>query len=80
MKDSFPELPEDLPGQIASLQTALVGLINDSFETNGKIDKLSERINDLQILQRQTDERLNAVILMAEKFFSGENGDSKKKK
>lgn len=41
---------------------------------------MSKRINDLQILQRQTDERLNVVIVMAEKFFSGENGNSKKKK
>jgi len=41
---------------------------------------LSERINDLQVLQKQTDERLNAATLMVEKFFSGENGNSKKKK
>ncbi len=73
MKDSFPELPDDLKGQIASLQTALISLINDSLDTNTKIDKLSERINDLQILQRQTDERLNAVILMVEKFLSNRN-------
>jgi len=80
MKDSFPESLDDLQGQVKSLQTALISLINDSLETNAKIDKLSELINDLQILQRQTDERLNAVILMAERFFSGENGNSKKKK
>ena len=73
MKYSFPELPDDLQGQIASLQTALISLINDSLDTNTKIDKLSERINDLQILQRQTDERLNAVILMVEKFLSNRN-------
>ncbi|CAN5809543.1 hypothetical protein BH24ACI1_BH24ACI1_01970 [soil metagenome] len=80
MKYSFPELPDDLQGQIASLQTALISLVNDSLETNTKIDKLSERINDLQVLQKQTDERLNAATLMVEKFFSGENGNSKKKK
>ena len=73
MKDSFPELPEDLPEQVADLRTALLALINNLFETNGKIDKLSERISDLQILQRQTDERLNAVILMVEKFLSDRN-------
>ena len=73
MKDSFPELPEDLPGQVAALRTALLALINDSYETNGKIDELSERINDLQNLQKQTDERLNAVILMVENFLSNKN-------
>jgi len=80
MKNSFPELPDDWQGQIAPLRTALVGVINNSLEANGKIEMLSERIKDLQILQKQTDERLNAVILMAEKFFSGENGNPGKKK
>ena len=80
MKNSSPELPDDWQGQIAALQTALVRVINNSLEANGKIDMLSERIKNLEILQKQSDERLNAVILMAEKFFSGENGNSKKKK
>ncbi len=70
MKDSFPELPDDLQGQLTSLQTALIGLIDNSFETNEKIDKLSERVNDLQVLHKQTDERLNAVIVMVEKFIT----------
>ncbi len=78
MKDSLPELPEDIPEQVAALRTALLALINNSFETNAKVDKLSERINDLQILQRQTDERLNAVILMVEKFLGSQNGNSEK--
>jgi len=73
VKDSFPELPDDLQGQVASLQTALIGLINNSFETNEKIDKLSERVNDLQVLHKQTDERLNAVIVMVEKFLGNRN-------
>ena len=80
MKEILPELPDDLQEQVTALRTALLSLINDSFQTNHKIDKLSEQIDDFQILQKQTDERLNAVIMMAEKFFSGENGDSKKKK
>ncbi len=78
MKDSLPELPEDIPEQVAALRTALLALINNLFETNAKVDKLSERINDLQILQRQTDERLNAVILMVEKFLGSQNGNSEK--
>ncbi len=79
MKDSFPESLDDLQGQVKSLQTALISLINDLLETNAKIDKLSERINDLQILQRQTDERLNTVILMAERFFSGKTAILRKR-
>lgn len=79
MKETLPELPDDLQGQVTSLRTALVGLINSSLETNAKIDELAKRLNDSQISQMETDERLNAVILMAEKFFSGENGDSKNK-
>ncbi len=79
MKETLPELPDDLQGQVTSLRTALVGLINSSLETNAKIDELAKRLNDSQISQTETDERLNAVILMAEKFFSGENGDSKNK-
>ena len=77
MKETLPELPDDLQGQVTSLRTALVGLINNSLETNAKIDELSKRLNDSQISQKETSERLNAVILMAEKFFCGENGDSK---
>ncbi len=44
------------------------------------IKRTSEDIKQLREAQKETDERLNAVILMAEKFFSGENGNSKKKK
>lgn len=80
MKEILPESPDDLPGQITELRCALIGLINNSFEINAKIDKLSARLNDLEISQKQTDERLNAVIMMAERFFSGENGDFSNKK
>ncbi|MBA3694481.1 MAG: hypothetical protein H0W77_13770 [Acidobacteria bacterium] len=49
-------------------------------EQTKNINQLSADIRELREGQRETDERLNAVILMAEKFFSGENGNSKKKK
>ncbi len=79
MKEYHLESPDDLPEQVAALRTALLNLINDSFETNAKLDKLTEQINLLRVSQKETDERLNAVITMAEKFFSGENGDSENK-
>jgi len=43
------------------------------------INKLSSDVRELREGQKETDERLNAVILMAEKFFSRENGNSKKR-
>lgn len=49
-------------------------------EQTKNINQLSADVKELREGQTQTDERLNAVILMAEKFFSGENGNSKKKK
>ena len=49
-------------------------------EQTKNINQLSADVKELREGQKETDERLNAVILMAEKFFSGENGDSKKKK
>jgi len=45
-----------------------------------KVDLVTDKVDKLADFQKETDERLNAVILMAEKFFSGENGNSKKKK
>ncbi len=54
------------------------------YETVAKlaesVGELTEDVKEMRQAQMETDERLNAVILMAEKFFSGENGNSKKKK
>ena len=49
-------------------------------EQTKNINQLSADVRELREGQKETDERLNAVILMAENFFSGENGNSKKKK
>ncbi len=75
MKGLFSESPDNLEERVDSLQTALVNLINNSLETKSIIDNLSERINKLQISQKQTDERLNAMILMIEKFLNNKNGN-----
>ena len=42
------------------------------------IDKQGQQIDKLVAAQKETNERLDAVIFMAEKYFSGENGKSKK--
>jgi hypothetical protein len=46
-------------------------LIDAQLRTEQKIEKLTES-------QQSTDERLNAVIFMFEKFISRENGNSEK--
>jgi hypothetical protein len=73
------------------LERVCLNLYNTSVEQGKNIAQLSGEIkkaheiheremSEIRASQKETDERLNAVILMAEKFFSGENGGSKKKK
>jgi len=59
---------------------AIAGQNQAIAEQTKNINQLSADIRELREGQKETDERLNSVILMAEKFFSGENGNSKKKK
>ena len=47
-------------------------------EQGKNIAELTADIKELRDAQKSTDERLNAVIFMAEKFFSSENGKKKK--
>ncbi len=69
------------------LERVCLNLYNASVEQKDAIaeqtknfNRLSADVKELREGQKETDERLNAVIIMAEKFFSGENGNSKKKK
>ena len=58
-----------------------VDLVADKVDlVADKVDRLADKVDKLADSQKETDERLNAVILMAERFLSGENGNSKKKK
>lgn len=59
---------------------AIAGQNQAIAEQTKNINQLSAGVKELREGQKETDERLNAVILTAEKFFSGENGNSKKKK
>ena len=79
------EANKDAEKRLSVLERATVNLYNSLTETNknvsavaDKVDRLADKVDKLADSQKETDERLNAVILMAEKFFSGENGDSKK--
>lgn len=71
--------------RINGLERAAINLYNatikqgehiDQQATN--IDKISADLEKVVEIQKETNDRLNAVIFMVEKFFSGQNGKSKK--
>ncbi len=64
--------------RINGLERAAINLYNVTVEQGKNITKESKNIAELREAQKETNERLNAVIFMAEKFFSGQNGKSKK--
>ena len=81
------EANKDAEKRVSILERATVNFFNALTETNKniglvaeKVDLITDKVDKLADFQKETDERLNAVILMAEKFFSGENGNSKRKK
>ena len=53
-------------------------LIDAQLRTEQKIERLTDSQQKLSESQQTTDERLNAVIFMFEKFISRENGNSEK--
>jgi len=67
------------------LERVCLNLYNASVEQKDAIAEQTKNINqlsaDVKELRegQETDERLNTVILMAEKFFSGENSNSKRR-
>ena len=67
------------------LERVCLNLYNTSVEQGKNITQLTENIKELRNAQqetdvkfKETDERLNIVILMAEKFFGSQNGKSEK--
>lgn len=78
------EEQKDHAKRINVLERAVINLYNTSvrqgenIDKQGEsIDKQGEQIDKLVASQKETNERLNAVIFMAEKFFGG-NGKSKR--
>ena len=59
-------------GESIDKQSELIG------KQSELIDKQGERVDELVTAQKETNEHLDAVIFMAEKYFSGQNGKSKK--
>ena len=78
------ELHKQSEKRIGVLERATVNLYNQVVKTSESVDKLSENVSKvtekmdkLTDSQIETDERLNAVILMVEKFLGNQNGSSK---
>ncbi len=70
------EIQKESEKRISVLERATVNLFNAMTKTNETVDKLAVAQKETDERLRETDERLNAVIFMAEKFFSGNNGKS----
>lgn len=69
--------------RVSLLERVALSLVDAQMKTNETIDKLADKVDGLadkvEVLvsaQKETDERLNAVIFMAEKFFGRNNGKS----
>lgn len=80
------ELHKDSTERIGTLERVSLNLYNNSVEQGKLVGELREaqmeterRFKETDERLRDTDERLNIVILMAEKFFSGENGKGGRK-
>lgn len=61
------------------LDRACLNLYNTTVEQSKQITQVSANVEQLREAQKETDERLNAVIHMAEKFFSSRNRNSENK-
>jgi uncharacterized coiled-coil DUF342 family protein len=79
------ETQKEAEKRVNILERACINLYNTSVEhgkqiaENGKnIAQLTEDIKELREAQKATDDRLNAVIFMAEKFFGSQNGNTEK--
>jgi len=76
---------KDQAKQINVLERAVINHYNTSVKQGENIDRQSKsiekrgkRIDKLIAAQQHTNERLDAVIFMAEKYFSGEKRKVKK--
>ncbi len=75
MNDAKPQKTNNkFEKRLAELETAAVNLIKSIAENNEVVNKLTDKVDGLIKVQKETDEHLNAVILMAEKFPGNKNG------
>ena len=70
------EARKDAENRLSVLEQAAINLIASVTETNQSVRQLTAKVSQLVSLQKETNERLNALILMAERYLSRENGKS----
>lgn len=70
--------------RINTLERVSLNLYNTAVETTKNVNQLTADVQELREAQKETveqlnetNERLNVVILMFERYLSGENGKSK---
>jgi len=66
----FSESLDDTEQRLSRLEQTVLNLVANDMER----ESLSEEVKELQKLQRETNERLDAVILTVEKFLENRNG------
>jgi methyl-accepting chemotaxis protein len=78
------EAHKDAEKRIKTLERVSLNLYNEVRETTKNINELAQvqkesasETRELREAQKETDERLNAVIIMFEKFLGNQNGNSK---
>lgn len=71
------ELHKQSEKRISVLERATINLYNEVVETSKSVQTLSEKVNILAESQKETNERLDAVINVFEKYLDQRNGDSK---
>lgn len=70
------EARKDAENRLSVLEQAAINLIASVTETNQSVQQLTAEVSQLVSLQKETNERLNALILMVERYLSRENGKS----
>ncbi len=76
LQEYLREFQKTADKRFNALERATVNLYNLTIEISANIKDLSSDVKQLRESQKETDERLNAVIFMAEKFFGNQNGKS----
>lgn len=68
------EAHKDAEKRIHTLEKVSLNLYNATVEQGKNIAQLTEDVKELRAAQKQTNERLDAVIVMFEKFLDKQNG------
>lgn len=76
------EFQKNFENRVVNLEQASINLLEAVKQTNEtvkevskNVDEISKNVDELRAAQKETDQRLNAVIYMAERFFSRGNGN-----